>query len=115
MEKYAAYLRAVNVGGSKIIKMEDLRKSFTSFGMRDVQTCISRKDETLHIAFLKEKPDKKTAQSILAFKSKADEFAVHGREIFNTAPRQGWIRVSQRLHRKTDRRARHHPKLGHDL
>ena len=40
MEKYVAYLRAINVGGSKIIKMDDLRSMFTSFGLQDVQTYI---------------------------------------------------------------------------
>ena len=40
MTKYVVFLRAVNVGGTKIIKMEDLRKIFDSFGLRNVQTFI---------------------------------------------------------------------------
>ena len=40
MTKYVAFLRAINVGGTKIIKMEDLRKMFESFGYADVQTYI---------------------------------------------------------------------------
>lgn len=40
MTKYVAFLRAVNVGGTKIIKMDDLRKIFDSFGLRNVQTFI---------------------------------------------------------------------------
>ncbi len=136
MKKYIAYLRAINVGGSRIIKMDDLRKIFTSFDLQDVQTYIQTgnvifashprdsssleaelksklkaalgypveiflrtwaentklakqttfnvgKDDTLHIAFLKEKIDKNTEKELLALNSKADEFAVHGREIFN--------------------------------
>ncbi|MEK6754462.1 MAG: DUF1697 domain-containing protein [Chloroflexota bacterium] len=40
MKKYIAFLRAINVGGTKIIKMEDLRKMFESFGCVNVQTYI---------------------------------------------------------------------------
>jgi uncharacterized protein (DUF1697 family) len=40
MTKYVAFLRAINVGGTKIIKMDDLRKMFESFGLSNVQTFI---------------------------------------------------------------------------
>lgn len=40
MKKYIAFLRAINVGGTKIIKMEDLRRMFESFGCVNVQTYI---------------------------------------------------------------------------
>ena len=40
MEKYVAFLRAINVGGQAIIKMDDLRKMFESFGLQNVQTYI---------------------------------------------------------------------------
>ncbi|MEP6895915.1 MAG: DUF1697 domain-containing protein, partial [Chloroflexota bacterium] len=40
MTKYIAFLRAINVGGTKIIKMEDLRKLFESFGFDNIQTYI---------------------------------------------------------------------------
>ncbi|MEP6896801.1 MAG: DUF1697 domain-containing protein [Chloroflexota bacterium] len=40
MTKYIAFLRAINVGGTKIIKMDDLRKMFESFGFDNVQTYI---------------------------------------------------------------------------
>jgi len=36
MTKYVAFLRAINVGGAKIIKMEDLRMKFQSFGYSNV-------------------------------------------------------------------------------
>ena len=39
-EKYIAFLRAINVGGTKIIKMETLRAMFESFGYSNVQTYI---------------------------------------------------------------------------
>jgi len=41
MKKYIAFLRAINVGGTKIIKMEDLKKYFESFGCTNVQTYIN--------------------------------------------------------------------------
>ena len=31
-KKYAAFLRAINVGGTKVIKMEDLRRMFEALG-----------------------------------------------------------------------------------
>jgi uncharacterized protein (DUF1697 family) len=40
MPKYVAFLRAINVGGSKIIKMDDLRQKFESQGLLNVQTFI---------------------------------------------------------------------------
>ena len=40
MTKYIAFLRAINVGGAKIIKMDHLRKMFESFGLENVQTYI---------------------------------------------------------------------------
>ena len=40
MTKYVAFLRAINVGGTKVIKMDDLRKMFESFGLSNVQTFI---------------------------------------------------------------------------
>lgn len=38
--KYAAFLRAINVGGTKIIKMDDLRRMFESLGYANVATYI---------------------------------------------------------------------------
>ena len=40
MTKYIAFLRAINVGGTKVIKMDALRSIFESFGMSDAQTYI---------------------------------------------------------------------------
>ena len=40
MHKYVAFLRAINVGGHAIIKMEDLKQMFESFGLAKVQTYI---------------------------------------------------------------------------
>ena len=40
MIKHVAFLRAINVGGTKVIKMENLRKMFESFGYANVQTYI---------------------------------------------------------------------------
>ncbi len=40
MSKYIAFLRAINVGGTSIIKMTDLKKMFESFELENVQTYI---------------------------------------------------------------------------
>ncbi len=40
MIKYFSFLRAVNVGGNNIIKMEDLKKIFESLGFQNVKTYI---------------------------------------------------------------------------
>jgi uncharacterized protein (DUF1697 family) len=40
MAKYVAFLRAINVGGSKIIKMEDLRTMLAAPGIRNITTYI---------------------------------------------------------------------------
>lgn len=40
MVKYVAFLRGINVGGKKLIKMEALRKTFESLGFKNVRTYI---------------------------------------------------------------------------
>ncbi len=40
MHRYLAFLRAINVGGHRIIRMADLRKTFGSLGFGDVATYI---------------------------------------------------------------------------
>jgi uncharacterized protein (DUF1697 family) len=40
MNKYVAFLRGVNVGGSTVIKMADLKRMFESLGLQNVQTYI---------------------------------------------------------------------------
>jgi len=40
MTRYIAFLRAINVGGKQLVKMEDLRRSFESFGLKNVRTFI---------------------------------------------------------------------------
>ena len=136
MNKYVAFLRAINVGGHTIIKMTDLKQMFESLGLKNVHTYIqsgnvifesdeddtasletqiesqvekvtgyktklfvrtirevqsiaskcpftAKANETVHIGFLKEKPDKKHQGALLTFKSDADDFAVKGREVYN--------------------------------
>ena len=136
MQKYVAFLRAINVGGTSIIKMDMLRKYFESFGLENVQTYIQtgnvifetkeknasllekkiesqlekalgynvaiflrtmpevvsiagespfepKENETVHIAFLREKPGPKAVKELLTHDSKADEFIVKGREVYN--------------------------------
>jgi uncharacterized protein (DUF1697 family) len=40
MNKYIAFLRGINVGGHKVIKMEDLNALFTSLKFKNVKTFI---------------------------------------------------------------------------
>jgi len=40
MNKYVAFLRAINVGGNTIVKMDALRTQFESLGYENVQTYI---------------------------------------------------------------------------
>src|SRR5712692_5402783 len=40
IETYIALLRGINVSGHKIIKMDELRKSFGALGLGDVQTYV---------------------------------------------------------------------------
>jgi len=40
MIKYVALLRGINVGGSKLIKMAELSRIFTSMGLKNVKTLI---------------------------------------------------------------------------
>jgi uncharacterized protein (DUF1697 family) len=37
---YVAFLRGINVGGNKLIKMEDLKRAFVSLGFKNVRTFI---------------------------------------------------------------------------
>lgn len=54
MNKYVAFLRAINVGGHAIIRMEDLKRMFECCRLLIGQTCIqsgnvifeSREDDT---------------------------------------------------------------------
>ncbi len=41
MIKYAAFLRGINVGGKKLIKMEALRRVVESLGLKNVRTFIA--------------------------------------------------------------------------
>jgi uncharacterized protein (DUF1697 family) len=40
MTKYVAFLRAINVGGNRVVKMEDLRQLLTAAGFKNVATYI---------------------------------------------------------------------------
>jgi uncharacterized protein (DUF1697 family) len=41
MTTYVAFLRGINVGGKKLIKMEDLRRVVESIGLKNVRTFIA--------------------------------------------------------------------------
>lgn len=136
MPKYIAFLRAINVGGTTIIKMNELKKTFESFKLDNVQTYIqtgnvifesdeedaSKLEEliehqfekasgkriqlfvrtirevaaiartcpfdptdgqTVHVAILDKKPEKKSVEALLALRSEADDFAVDGKQAYN--------------------------------
>jgi len=39
--RYVAFLRAINVGGNRLVTMDKLRKSFVKLGFKDVETFIA--------------------------------------------------------------------------
>jgi len=41
MIKYVAFLRGINVGGHKAIKMEKLKKAFETLGLENVKTLLA--------------------------------------------------------------------------
>lgn len=43
----------------------------------------AKADETVHVTFLNQKPDKKQREAVLALKSEADDFEIKGREVYN--------------------------------
>jgi uncharacterized protein (DUF1697 family) len=57
--------------------------------MREIQSIVekvpftAKEGETIYVAFLNKKPDKKSQHAMLAFQSDADEFAFKGRELYN--------------------------------
>ena len=51
--KYAAFLRGINVGGHAVIKMADLKRTFESCGLQNVQTYI----QSGNVIFESEKED----------------------------------------------------------
>lgn len=136
MPKYIAFLRAVNVGGTTIIKMADLKKMFESFNLENVQTYIQtgnvifesdeedlskleeqierqlekasgkriqlfvrtirevaviarscpfepKNGQTVHVAILDKKPEKKSIHMLMDLCSEADDFAVDGKQAYN--------------------------------
>jgi uncharacterized protein (DUF1697 family) len=38
LQAYTAFLRGINVGGNKVLKMADVKKAFESLGLREVKT-----------------------------------------------------------------------------
>src|SRR5258708_5109578 len=41
MTKFAAFLRGINVGGNKLIKMDDLKKCFAALAFKNVKTILA--------------------------------------------------------------------------
>jgi uncharacterized protein (DUF1697 family) len=74
---------------SQVEKVTGFKTQLFVRTIREVQSVaskspfIAKEDETVHVAFLKEKPDKKQQEALLSFRSDADDFAVKGREVYN--------------------------------
>jgi len=66
---YAALLRGINVGGSNVIKMEDLKKAFVEMGFSGVKTCIA----SGNVIFVSPEKDK-TLLSELIEKNLSDRY-----------------------------------------
>ena len=54
MIKYAAFLRAINVGGKNLIKMDELKKVFESLGLKNVFTYIQSGNVTFESSAMNE-------------------------------------------------------------
>ena len=48
MNKFAVFLRAINVGGKNLIKMDELKKIFKSVGCEDIKTYIQSGNVTFN-------------------------------------------------------------------
>ncbi|HEX2787386.1 MAG TPA: DUF1697 domain-containing protein [Ignavibacteria bacterium] len=76
MTSYTAFLRGINVGGHKLIKMEELNRIFVSLGFKNIKTFIQSGNVLFDApgkssAAALEKPDKKIEAKIEAGLKKA--------------------------------------------
>jgi len=78
--KFIALLRGINVGGSAVITMADLKKQFESAGMTDVQTYI----QTGNVVFTSKEKD--TGKILLKLKQQFQKILNHNGEIFILTP-----------------------------
>lgn len=75
--------------------------------MREVQAIAQKspfkpeEDETVFVSFLNKKPDKKSQQAMLTFRSDADDFAFKGCELYNLRRDRGKSIFSGNLVEKT--------------
>jgi uncharacterized protein (DUF1697 family) len=76
MNKYVAFLRAINVGGNTIIKMADLKQMFESLGLENVQTYI----QSGNVIF--ESPEKDTAALERQIEQQIEAAAGHKTQLF---------------------------------
>ncbi|MGH8103125.1 MAG: DUF1697 domain-containing protein, partial [bacterium] len=49
--KYVAFLRGINVGGHKPVRMEDLRKALGSLGFKNVRTILASGNVIFHTSW----------------------------------------------------------------
>ena len=67
MNKYVAFLRGINVGGRKLVGMDDLSRTFVSIGLKNVKTYI----QSGNVLFESASTNKKTV-------AKQIEKGIHG-------------------------------------
>ena len=74
---------------SQVEKVTGFKTQLFVRTIREVQSMVrkspftAKEDETVYVAILKEKPDKKQQEALLSFRSDADDFTVKGREVYN--------------------------------
>ena len=76
MNKYIAFIRAINVGGHNKIKMDDLKKLFGLLGYKNVQTVI----QSGNVIF--ETPEKSVAVITTKIEKKLSEFMKKDIKVF---------------------------------
>lgn len=82
MIKYAAFLRAINVGGKNLIKMDELKKIFEAIGLENVESYIQSgnilfestiKDENSLVSKIENHLHKILSKDVLVFVRTVDE------------------------------------------
>lgn len=72
MKTFAAFLRGINVGGNKLIKMDELKKVFENCGFKNVKTILASGNVIFDSAISGEKAIAKTIEENINKKFKLD-------------------------------------------
>src|SRR6266851_2830216 len=76
MPQLFAFLRAINAGPGRVVRMNVLRQAFESFENSEVHGADA------NIIFLADNLDERSKAKLVALKTGTDGFCVHGREIY---------------------------------